>query len=250
MIFLEITMVVIGLAAVIMSFKMTDKSEDKGENLQNEKDDLVSVENTDELYNQLEKKIEDRAEEMLDRTDDKLSEISNEKIMGLSEYSQQLFDKLEKNHEETVFMYNMLNEKEKELKELIHSADSTKADISNEVTKKYHEMREQLEEAEEMRKKIEVQFVESFPERSSVYDDEIARIEQAEKAGEMFEDSGEDKVVENVTEKEILENETIENKNDEIIALYKKGRTVLEISKMLSLGQGEVKFVIDLYNAR
>ena len=243
-------MVVIGLAAVIMSFKMTDKSEDKGENLQNEKDDLVSVENTDELYNQLEKKIEDRAEEMLDRTDDKLSEISNEKIMGLSEYSQQLFDKLEKNHEETVFMYNMLNEKEKELKELIHSADSTKADISNEVTKKYHEMREQLEEAEEMRKKIEVQFVESFPERSSVYDDEIARIEQAEKAGEMFEDSGEDKVVENVTEKEILENETIENKNDEIIALYKKGRTVLEISKMLSLGQGEVKFVIDLYNAR
>ena len=49
------------------------------------------------------------------------------------------------------------------------------------------------------------------------------------------------------------ENNKSENKlnsNSEIIALYKKGRNVLEISKMLSIGQGEVKLVIDLYNAR
>ena len=39
------------------------------------------------------------------------------------------------------------------------------------------------------------------------------------------------------------------NHNDEIIELYKKGRSILEISKMLSIGQGEVKFVIDMYKA-
>ena len=38
--------------------------------------------------------------------------------------------------------------------------------------------------------------------------------------------------------------------NSEIIALYKKGISILEISKMLSIGQGEVKLVVDLYNAR
>ena len=37
--------------------------------------------------------------------------------------------------------------------------------------------------------------------------------------------------------------------SDEIISLYKKGRSVLEISKMLDIGQGEVKFVIDMYKA-
>ena len=46
------------------------------------------------------------------------------------------------------------------------------------------------------------------------------------------------------------EQNEFQNHNDEIIALYKKGRSVLDISRMLSLGQGEVKFVIDLYNAR
>ncbi len=39
------------------------------------------------------------------------------------------------------------------------------------------------------------------------------------------------------------------DRSDEIISLYKKGRSVLEISKMLDIGQGEVKFVIDMYKA-
>ena len=39
------------------------------------------------------------------------------------------------------------------------------------------------------------------------------------------------------------------NKNDEILALHRQGKSVLEISKELSVGQGEVKLVIDLYGA-
>ena len=45
-------------------------------------------------------------------------------------------------------------------------------------------------------------------------------------------------------------NDNSSNSNSEIIALYKKGISILEISKMLSIGQGEVKLVVDLYNAR
>ena len=37
------------------------------------------------------------------------------------------------------------------------------------------------------------------------------------------------------------------NRNDEIIALYKSGKSVMEISKLLGMGQGEVKLIIDLY---
>lgn len=39
----------------------------------------------------------------------------------------------------------------------------------------------------------------------------------------------------------------IDNKNDEILKLHKEGLSVLEISKTLGLGQGEVKLVIGLY---
>ena len=87
---------------------------------------------------------------------------------------------------------------------------------------------------------------------SSVFDAEIARIEEEEtKARELEDTISEDSFGEvSVNYTPMSEQEQMENHNDEIISLYKKGRSVLEISKMLSLGQGEVKFVIDLYNAR
>ena len=37
------------------------------------------------------------------------------------------------------------------------------------------------------------------------------------------------------------------NHNEEILALHDKGYSILEISKMLEMGQGEVKFVLDMY---
>ena len=52
------------------------------------------------------------------------------------------------------------------------------------------------------------------------------------------------KRIENYTEETDMS-----NRNQEIIALYKKGYPVLDISKMLGMGQGEVKFVIDMHNA-
>ena len=38
-----------------------------------------------------------------------------------------------------------------------------------------------------------------------------------------------------------------DNKNEEILKLYRQGKNVLEISRELGLGQGEVKLVIGLY---
>lgn len=40
------------------------------------------------------------------------------------------------------------------------------------------------------------------------------------------------------------------NNNSEILALYSQGKTIMEISKLLGLGQGEVKLVIDLFKGK
>jgi hypothetical protein len=40
------------------------------------------------------------------------------------------------------------------------------------------------------------------------------------------------------------------NNNTQILALYSQGRSVMEISKLLDLGQGEVKLVIDLFKGK
>ena len=54
----------------------------------------------------------------MDATEDQMNRLCNEKIMAIDEFSKQLLEKIENNHKEVVFMYNMLNEKEKEFSEI------------------------------------------------------------------------------------------------------------------------------------
>lgn len=266
MIVIEIIMIFIGLGAVIASFRLSnDNKENDGVKAE------IDSEQIDEKIREAVKKTE---EEILNKADEKFSQISNDKIMGFNEYSNEIFDKIEKNHEETVFLYNMLTEKEKEIQNLIHSVDTTNADLRDETAKAYQKVKKQLSDVDSALKQMEVENVKdntmkslkaeeittlsengkenvfendevSMSEKNTVLDEEEAKA-IAEITNEAYISHTQD---DNIFE----ENNKSENKlnsNSEIIALYKKGRNVLEISKMLSIGQGEVKLVIDLYNAR
>lgn len=266
MIVIEIIMILIGLGAVIASFRLSnDNKENDGVK------EEIDSEQIDEKIREAVKKTE---EEILNKADEKFSQISNDKIMGFNEYSNEIFDKIEKNHEETVFLYNMLTEKEKEIQNLIHSVDTTNADLRDETAKAYQKVKKQLSDVDSALKQMEVENVKddtmkslkaeeittlsengkenvfendevSMSEKNTVLDEEEAKA-IAEITNEAYISHTQD---DNIFE----ENNKSENKlnsNSEIIALYKKGRNVLEISKMLSIGQGEVKLVIDLYNAR
>ena len=266
MIVIEMIMILIGLGAVIASFRLSnDNKENDGVKAE------IDSEQIDEKIREAVKKTE---EEILNKADEKFSQISNDKIMGFNEYSNEIFDKIEKNHEETVFLYNMLTEKEKEIQNLIHSVDTTNADLRDETAKAYQKVKKQLSDVDSALKQMEVENVKddtmkslkaeeittlsengkenvfendevSMSEKNTVLDEEEAKA-IAEITNEAYISHTQD---DNIFE----ENNKSENKlnsNSEIIALYKKGRNVLEISKMLSIGQGEVKLVIDLYNAR
>lgn len=266
MIVIEIIMILIGLGVVIASFCLSnDNKENDGVKAE------IDSEQIDEKIREAVKKTE---EEILNKADEKFSQISNDKIMGFNEYSNEIFDKIEKNHEETVFLYNMLTEKEKEIQNLIHSVDTTNADLRDETAKAYQKVKKQLSDVDSALKQMEVENVKddtmkslkaeeittlsengkenvfendevSMSEKNTVLDEEEAKA-IAEITNEAYISHTQD---DNIFE----ENNKSENKlnsNSEIIALYKKGRNVLEISKMLSIGQGEVKLVIDLYNAR
>jgi len=272
---LEAVMVITGLLAVFLSFKASDNnntgSTDKGA------DTAEWVKNiSEEARKALEKfgeEIQSNADEVLNNTNDKLGTILNEKIMGLSEYSGQILDKMEKNHSETVFLYDMLNEKEKEIKELVHDIDVIKAEIRDELAKEYQEHRKRIEETE-VYKTAGTDKAASGPDagdngipdellyanpgsmeetqdttHASMYDAEIAKIEEQERHEKSLRRLYGNMGISGIEAAAIEAGIEHVNHNDEIISLHKKGHTVLEISKMLDIGQGEVKFVIDMFKA-
>lgn len=256
MLVLEIILIAIGLIAVVMSFKVSDYgNSDKGEMSQGEKESMESS-ITQKSREAFQDQLEEAKEETIQMASDELSRISNEKLMGMDEYSTQVLEKIGKNHEEVVFLYNMLGEKEEEIKKLVHHVDTVKAQMHEEVAGEYQKLAQVLKQLEKKRALLEHSIQQQMPlaensdpqkqEReklNAVYDKEIQAIEEAEtkEQPQYFPKASEKK-----KEKKTREG----NHNNEIIELYKKGHSILEISRMLSLGQGEVKFVIDLHEAQ
>ena len=232
MIFLEIVMIVIGLCAIIYSTKITDGVESS---------DIKSVVDGQDQMEQLRHKIEQfneeitrKQEEKLEDTSEKMNTISNEKIMGISEYSDQVIDKIEKNHAEVVFLYDMLNEKQAEIQKLIHEADSSKVQFQDELAKSYQNVKDIVDPVEVSEKDAKKTGNEQSDSDLSEEDYDLQKLSDKERQAfdEEFSMQKEEKKV---------------NHNEEILALHDRGYSILEISKMLEMGQGEVKFVLDMY---
>ena len=103
---------------------------------------------TSHKIEQFNEEITRKQEEKLEDTSEKMNTISNEKIMGISEYSDQVIDKIEKNHAEVVFLYDMLNEKQAEIQKLIHEADSSKVQFQDELAKSYQNVKDIVDPVE------------------------------------------------------------------------------------------------------
>ncbi len=275
MLIVEILLIIIGLAAVVLSCRLSETGESQGTPGNSSFDLEEAFRQIKEQQDQTEQELEKRQEELLERLEEQMNTLSNQGILGVNEYSSQVIDKIEKNHGEVVFLYNMLNEKEEELKKLVHHVDVIKAQLHDELAREYQVAKEWLEREEKVRKRSGER-----SRMSRIYDEEIAQIIQEEekdslgekkkreeyekgkkkpaREGTLEEKSGKGKASPQKPQKKPSSDsarsgdsqEEAGNHNAEIIRLYRQGNSVLDISRMLSLGQGEVAFVIDLYGQR
>lgn len=197
---LDIIMLIIGAAIIVVSCFFIHNPEKKKGN--------ESLDN-DIFLNQYSDSLSAVNEEIIAKTEDYLSKLSNEKIMAVSEYSDQILEKIDRNHEEVVFLYNMLTTKEKELKETLKEL--------NEAQRKTKEF---------LTKSTRIQD-ETFNESS------FQNTKGYENIGNLVED--------------LYNNQSASIKSEEILEMYSQGMSVLEISKRLGIGQGEVKLIIDLF---
>ncbi|MDF2542237.1 MAG: hypothetical protein K0S47_1955 [Herbinix sp.] len=230
---LEIVMIIIGIITVVVSCKLVEKTETN----QNKKavtnitlGEYISEDEINSAKIKINELLVEISEEMIVRTDDYLSKLSNEKIMAVSELAEQLLEKIDRNHDEVVFLYNMLNDKEKELKSAIHEINSSKKILQsiNETNASGDSLFDN-ENSEEAKDSIEdMMNSQKGKHRKSQMqnDDPIMSFERGDT---------------------LSLNSLSANSNQQILALYQRGKTIVEISKLLSLGQGEVKLVIDLF---
>ena len=224
---LEICLVIIGLICVACSFLfsehlMTQDMKDEmigGVNVANVTEEIVKREVEAEVANVIDDKIE--------QMEIKIDKLTNEKIMAMGEYSEEIQEKISQNHDEVMFLYNMLNDKEEVLKNTIRDIEAVKASVKkmaivNDVAKDVTKKSANVVAAEE----------------PMINDTSEAEVSEAKEEVKSTEKSGS------------LRKREISNNNQMILDLYAKGKTNIEIAKELGLGIGEVRLVIDLFNSR
>lgn len=210
---MEIVLLAAGVIVFVLSFFIpTGKTADAGTKKLVEKEvKNVVAQEMDEVKERIEDIVDETVDYAVEKTERSLERVSNEKIMAVNEYSDTVLEDINKNHQEVMFLYDMLNDKHENIKSTVSQIEKTvkEAEAAG-VQPPAQEI--PAEEAKELDR------VQETPEES-----------QAEDIS--FRDEGFDK----------------ENRNEKILELHNAGRTNVEIAKELGLGVGEVKLVIDLF---
>ncbi|NLL76206.1 MAG: helix-turn-helix domain-containing protein [Clostridiales bacterium] len=251
----EIVLLIVGGIILLLSFILPAWKEKT-----NEKEPQIDKGQIKELVEkeveEAKKRIGDIVDETvtysMEKTERTMERLANEKIMAVNEYSDLVLDKINKNHNEVIFLYDMLNDKHENLVNTVSAAGKVAKEIQQ-VVKQPEEglpfAEEKTEEAVSVGDKtVEIQqpeFVPIAPEKVEVKRGGRRKAADAEKT-KVVGSKAETKSKTAKSAPAAVEEKSINN-NEKILNLHKEGKSQTEIAKELGLGVGEVKLVIDLF---
>ncbi len=284
---LEGCLIVIGIIAIVVSYFISEKSAE--ERMKKAVDELVLGEGTKQtLIRQAKDTVEEAlngmSEEIAGKAEIQLEKLSNEKIMMVHEYADTVLEEIGKNHQEVMFLYSMLDDKDREVKNTVKEAQKMVKSM-RELSQRQEYAIKQAEAAmeyleaesskiQEERKSLAQKFESELDleengngEKKEESSEQSKRLERnleknsdrkrrkrsrkknQEKKWETMEfvPNEEEYFQENQSEALLTEIEEKEDKRNQIIRLYQQGKSKLEIAKELKLSMGEVSLVIDLY---
>lgn len=216
----EITLIIVGIVFLLVSFLVQEKLSPKDiESITNLSENELKIIVEKQLKNandQVEDAITDVVEDKTETTKRALEKETNEKIMAIDEYSNTVLESMNKTHNEILFLYSMLNDKHTELTDLATQLQQ----FSEHMKNTENEVLENLAlAAQDVRQKVN---------ETKPIDENEAILASLGTDGQ---EADQDQI----------------NHNDRILMLHQQGFSDVEIARELGLGLGEVKLVIGLF---
>lgn len=125
---IEVILLIIGAMIFAASFIFTSKS-DTPKNAEIR----LSDKQKEDIKNQIMTVFDEQMENLSEQTEIKLDKLSNEKIMEMNDYSETILGEINRNHNEVMFLYDMLNEKKKEINNTVRDLNVVKKEIKEET---------------------------------------------------------------------------------------------------------------------
>lgn len=248
---MEIALLILGIIVFIASFIVPETMytpDEETVKLSEEKINEMVDGKIRDAKDQIQDTIDETISYAMEKAERSLERVSNEKITAVSEFSETVLSDINKNHQEVMFMYDMLHDKQKNLRETVIQADKTNA-MAKETKTELELVTKQLQEETKAEETIQQTLEEVLDE---ALDNQFEAINLAKevvtpKASKKTRKKTA-KIIEPVSMPVIGDAETESiNNNDRILELHKKGKSNIAIAKELGLGVGEVNLVIDLF---
>lgn len=177
------------------------------------------------VRSKMQDKMEETAGDAIEKAERSLERLTNEKIMAVNEYSDTVLQEIHKNHEEAMFLYDMLNSKHANIKDTVSKMDKAVKAAENKTAEN------------------------KTVEDKATADKTAGTVTEEKKADTLQTES----LIQPENSPQIgFMGETVQegqNNNEKILGMHRQGKSTVAIAKELGLGVGEVKLVIDLYKA-
>ena len=225
---LEIVLLIAGIIIFTGSFFLPLGGEkNTGIDQKAAKEEIHSL--VEEEMNTVRSKMQDKMEETsgdaIEKAERSLERLTNEKIMAVNEYSDTVLQEIHKNHEEAMFLYDMLNSKHANIKDTVSKIDKAVKAAENKTAEN------------------------KTVEDKAAADKTAGTVAEEKKSDTLQTES----LIQPENSPEIgFMGETVQegqNNNEKILGMHRQGKSTVAIAKELGLGVGEVKLVIDLYKA-
>ena len=258
---LEIALLIIGVVVLLGSFIFSAKMD--------EADDVKNAELTEKQREAVKQQIitvfDEQMEDLKDKTEIELDKLSNIKMNEMNEYSENILNEINRNHNEVMFLYDMLNEKKKEVNITVRDVMAAKKEINETIkvietedkpTEDMGFMASEVAMAEEKKAKK----TPAKAKKEKILDEldslDVVAVEEPKTSSKKRKTST-GKTAANRVRSAVKKESTREdnkdiavvtgNNNEKILELNAAGKSNVEIAKELGLGIGEVKLVIDLF---
>lgn len=138
----EIILIAAGILAVILGYLIPNgsgSSEIDFDGANQKINDMVSraIKNS---QGKIDEMLDDCMEEAINKAERAMDRVTNEKMSAISEYSDTVMNDIHKNHDEVVFMYDMLNDKQKNLKNTVSEANRAAKEVKEAEAKRQAEL--------------------------------------------------------------------------------------------------------------
>ena len=244
----EIFLILAGMVAIASSFIFSDKLLINDKKLNEE----IEKATEERVRSQVDKAVDHILDDKIENTEAEINKISNERLLEMGDYYKTVSDEISKNHDEVMFLYGMLNDKEKDIKNAVRDIENVKKSISTiqeentkaVVDERNDNFKKDINKNTNNDTNNDTNNVGKVPETNNT----VNLVRSEEEAFYRMLQSTQMKISqgsEENTDEDLNSNSG--NNNKEILGLYDQGKSVMEIAKELNLGMGEVRLVIDLY---